>query len=324
MNNYETVVIKSILQWLKEEKEFWLCTIISAKGASVRSLGSLFAYNGRDKIGFISELRSDDAFCKLLDKSYFKDEINYFTYGNQLINEDKSLCLPCCGNVTLMIERFKPSKKTFELFTQWDNLIQKRVSFNRVIDKTNNETIFASSSLAPSCEAKSVKIEDDKIQISYLPTIVVLLIGATSVSKHLAKLSTELGFIVKLCENRKLFLDNLEYEGVNNNFELCKLSSDAFVKQYADKYTAVVALAHDPNMDDNAVFNALSSDSFYIGAIGSKRNCDKRVLRLKENGFSDDLISKLHAPIGLSINSQTPDEIAISIIAELISLKPTL
>jgi len=223
-----------------------------------------------------------------------------------------------------MIEKIKPSKETIELFTVWNNLIEQRSSFSRIIDKTTNTTKFESYSLAPSCEDKNVKIEDGKIEIGYLPIIQVLLVGATPVSKYIARLATGLGFIVKLCENRKLFLDNLEYEGINNDFELCQLSSDLFVKKYVDKYTAVLSLAHDPTIDDNAISNALTSNSFYIGAIGSQKNCDKRVLRLKENGFSDNVISKLYAPIGIKINSQTPDEIAISIIAQLVLLKPTL
>jgi len=284
----------------------------------------LFAYDGEYKKGFISELRSDDAFCKLLDKSYFKDEVSYFTYGNQLINDDESLTIPCCGTVTLMIEKIKPSKESFELFTQWNQLIEQRVSFRRIFDKTTNNSRFEEYSLEPSYENKNVIIEDNKIEISYIPTIQVLLIGATAVSKHLAQLSTNLGFIVKLCESRKLFLDNLMYEGENSNFELSELSSDLFVQKYVDKYTAVLVLAHDPSIDDSAVSSALSTNSFYVGAIGSTKNCDKRVLRLKQKGFGDEMISKLHAPIGLGINSKTPDEIAYSIIAQLISLKPTL
>jgi len=324
MNKQDATVITSALQWLNEEKEFWLCTIISSKGASVRSLGSLFAYDGESKKGFISESRSDDAFCKLLNQSFFKGEVNYFTYGNQLINEDESLIIPCCGNVTLMIEKIKPSNETFELFTKWNTYIEKRVSFRRLINKKTNKTKFQKYSLSPSYENENVRIEDNKIEITYLPIIQVLLVGATPVSKQLAKLSTQLGYMVKLCESRKLFLDNLKYEGINNTFELCEQSSDSFVNKYVDKYTAVLVLAHDPTIDDDAVSSALSSNSFYIGAIGSKKNCDKRILRLKEKGFSEYLTLKLHAPIGLGINSQTPDEIAISIISQLISLKPTL
>ena len=322
MNKVDSCVISSINEWIKEEKEFYLCTIISAKGASVRPLGSLFAYTRGEKVAFISEARSDDAFCKLLDEGYFKENLSYFTYGNKLINNDKSLTLPCCGNVTLMIEKFTPSNETYELFSKWNDLIEKRLTFCRIIE--NNKSRFEDYSLAPSYENKDVKIEDDKIEITYSPIIQVLLVGATPVSKHLAQLASNLGYIVKLCENRKLFLDNLEYEGINKNFDLINLSSDLFVERYVDKYTAVLVLAHDASIDDNAVSSALNSESFYIGAIGSQKNCDKRVLRLKNRNFSDELISKLYAPIGLSINSRTPDEISLSIISQLVSLKPSL
>ncbi|NQY94387.1 MAG: hypothetical protein HRT43_09500, partial [Campylobacteraceae bacterium] len=105
MSKTDALVVKSISQWIGDEKVFFLCTIISAKGASVRPLGSLFAYDGESKLGFISEAGMDDAFCRHLNEADFQDDITYFTYGNQLLNKDNDLCLPCCGTVTLMIEK---------------------------------------------------------------------------------------------------------------------------------------------------------------------------------------------------------------------------
>jgi len=324
MNKTDSLVVKSISQWITEGKTFFLCTIISAKGASVRPLGSLFAYDGESKVGFISEPGMDHAFCKHLDEANFQEDITYFTYGNQLMNKDNDLCLPCCGTVTLMIEKFSPTQKSIELLKEWTSLVERRVTFRRTIDKTNYASNLEELTSPLTAEEKKLTNNSDEIKITYTPTIQVLIIGATPVSKHLARLASELGFIVRLCENRKLFLEILEYDKANNNFELSKTSSGVFVQSYVDKYSSIVSLAHDPSIDDDAIITALSSDSFYVGAIGSTKNCDKRVRRLSKNGIDESLLSKLHAPIGISINSKTPDEIAISIIAEIIEHKHKL
>lgn len=324
MNTIEASVLKTCLQWIKEEKEFYLCTIISAKGASVRPLGSLFIFDGENKVGFISELRSDDAFCELLKTDYFKDDINYFTYGNQLLNKDNLLTLPCCGNVSLMIEKISSSTKQITTFTQWNDLIESKINFKRVLNKNTNLSSFEKTGSSLSFKDSRIDNQEEFIEINYSCIQQILIIGATPVSKHLAKLSKDLGFIVRLCENRKLFLDNLVYEGESDNYQLSKLPSNIFVKNYVNRHTAIVSLAHDPLIDDEAIKEALNSESFYIGAIGSKKNCEKRIKRLEDYGLSKTRISTLRAPIGLKINSKTPYEIAISIIAEIISLKYTL
>ncbi len=324
MNKTDSLVVDSISQWITQDKTFLLCTIISAKGASVRPLGSLFAYDGESRVGFISEAGMDAAFCKHLDEADLEDDITYFTYGNQLLNKDNDLCLPCCGTVTLMIEKISPTKASIELLRRWNALILKRVPFTRTINKIDFTSNLEELLSSPTAEEKKLTVDTDTIKITYSPTIQVLIIGATPVSKHLAKLGSELGFVVKLCENRKLFLEILEYDKENHYFELSKVSSDLFVQHTVDKYTAVVSLAHDPSIDDDAIITALSSDSFYIGAIGSTKNCEKRVRRLSKNGIDENLLSKLRAPIGISINSKTPDEIAISIIAEIIEHKHKL
>ena len=324
MQKYEALIIESAIEWIKEKKDFFICTIIAAKGASVRPLGSIFAYDGTNKIGFISEPRSDDAFCELLNEGYFKEDITTFTYGNQLLNKEKNLCLPCCGNVTLLVEKITPSSDMLKNFLIWNDLIKKRVGFQRTINKENNKSTFITLPEYYKSEEKNVINNEKSIQITYFPIIQVLIIGATPVAKHLAKQASDLGFYVKLCENRKLFLDNLAYEGVNNNFELCKEASDLFVKKRVDKHTAVVALAHDPSIDDDAISFSLNSNAFYVGAIGSSKNNNKRTKRLKNAGMNEIILSKLRAPIGLMIHSQTPTEIAVSIIAELISLRHTL
>ena len=101
---------------------------------------------------------------------------------------------------------------------------------------------------------------------------------------------------------------------------------DAIIPQLGiDRYTAVVLLTHDPKIDDPALHIALRSDSFYIGALGSRKTHAKRVERLEAAGFSADSIARIHAPIGLNIGAVSPAEIALSILGEItasLRLKP--
>lgn len=97
---------------------------------------------------------------------------------------------------------------------------------------------------------------------------------------------------------------------------------DDAVRHYATHFSSVVlALSHDPKLDDMALLAALELDLFYVGAIGSKKNNEKRRLRLSELGLNDDAIAKLHGPVGLNIRSKVPAEISVSIFAELIKLR---
>ena len=108
-------------------------------------------------------------------------------------------------------------------------------------------------------------------------------------------------------------------ENANFDVVICAWPEDAFKEIQLDERTAVVTLTHEPNLDDIALKNSLNSKCFYIGALGSKKTHKKRIDRFMQDGFNSDLLKRINGPIGLPINAQTPQEIAISIMAEIIS-----
>jgi xanthine dehydrogenase accessory factor len=123
-----------------------------------------------------------------------------------------------------------------------------------------------------------------------------------------------LGYRVIVCDPREEYAQNWKVAGT----ELTTLMPDDAVQHYAQQpRSIVVALTHDPKLDDLALLDALQSDAFYVGAIGSQRNCDLRRQRLKEMGISSAQLQRLHAPVGLAIGSHTPPEIAVAIMAEI-------
>ena len=142
----------------------------------------------------------------------------------------------------------------------------------------------------------------------------MLLIGAVHLSQYVSQLALMLGYRVIVCDPRVEYAQGWQVEGT----ELTTLMPDDAVQQYAQQVRSiVVALTHDPKLDDMALLDALNTQAFYVGAIGSQRNCDARRKRLKQLGITSAQLQRLHAPIGLPIGSHTPPEIAVSIMAEI-------
>jgi len=150
----------------------------------------------------------------------------------------------------------------------------------------------------------------------HAPVARMVIIGAVHISQHLAALAHMLDYDVVVIDPRSAFA-SLERFG---EVEVIAQWPDAALPGLAiDRYTAFVALTHDPKIDDPALCYALARDCFYIGALGSTKTHAKRALRLKEMGMSEDAIARIHAPIGLRIGALSPAEIAVSIMAEITS-----
>ncbi|MGD8926895.1 MAG: XdhC family protein, partial [Thioalkalispiraceae bacterium] len=148
----------------------------------------------------------------------------------------------------------------------------------------------------------------------YGPQWNMLLIGASHLSQYVSQLALMLDYRVIVCDPREEYALAWQVEGT----ELTTMMPDDAVQHYAQQPRSIVlALTHDPKLDDMALLDALSSPAFYVGAIGSQRNCDARRRRLRELDVSGKQIQRLHAPVGLPIGSHTPPEIALSIMADI-------
>ena len=146
------------------------------------------------------------------------------------------------------------------------------------------------------------------------PPLRMLIVGAVHIAQALAPMAAMAGYAVPIVDPRRSFATAARFPGVEIVHEW---PDEAFDRLQPDLRTAVVALTHDPKIDDPALDRAFKSPCFYIGALGSTRTHAKRVARLKEAGFSDAEIARIHAPIGLKIAAQSPAEIAVSILAEV-------
>ncbi len=148
----------------------------------------------------------------------------------------------------------------------------------------------------------------------YAPTARLVIIGAVHISQALAPLAQSLGYDVFVVDPRTAFASPERFPNV-------PLFADwpdvALPPLNVDRYTAFVAVTHDPKIDDPALLHALSRDCFYIGALGSRKSHANRLDRLKAQGASEEALARIHAPIGLPIGAVSPSEIAVAIMAEI-------
>lgn len=144
----------------------------------------------------------------------------------------------------------------------------------------------------------------------------ILIVGATHIGQHLAAMATAAGYDVKVLDPRTAFANATRFE---SSQIIAGWPEDSFKKLTADPFAAIVTLTHVDHIDDEALSIALKSPCRYIGALGSRKTHAKRVDRLRTHGFSDQDIARIHAPIGLDIEAETPGEIATSILAQIIA-----
>lgn len=176
----------------------------------------------------------------------------------------------------------------------------------------------AAVDLAPARASDGLVFDGQTLTTVHGPRYRILVIGAGQLSRYLAQIAVGLDFQVTVCDPREEYTETWDIPGVT----LVKtMPDDTVVAMKLDERCAVVALTHDPKLDDLALMEALKSASFYVGALGSRANNAKRRKRLEEFDLQPEQLERLHGPIGLYIGSRTPPEIAISILAEIIAAK---
>jgi xanthine dehydrogenase accessory factor len=148
----------------------------------------------------------------------------------------------------------------------------------------------------------------------YVPAAQLVIIGAVHISQALAPIAKLVGYDVTIVDPRTAFATPERFPDVK---VIAEWPDEALPPLGVDRYTAFVALTHDPKIDDPALLHALACDCFYIGALGSRKTHARRIERLKQQGLSDADTARIHAPIGLDIGAVSPSEIAVAIMAQI-------
>lgn len=312
-------VIKQAHEWLQKNKTIWLCTVLNTYGSAPRPIGSLFITDGKQRCGSISGGCLEDAFVDMLNDGQFQQCSEVFTYGNHAIEQDIIRELPCGGTIRLLVECFVPNKANQSHVLSLLEFANKQQPFTRTINIQQQSKWL--SSIAEQT-IPEISESTDVVVLAYAQVFSLLLVGIGQVTEHIAQLGLMAGFDVKLCDMRKDLASSWRFTKEHGGVDVQWMSPDLFIDQYSNKRSAVLALAHDPRIDDPALMSVFDTESFYIGAMGSHKtsaNRNERLQRICE--ITPEQLTRLHAPIGLHIGSKTPVEIAISTLADIIRVK---
>lgn len=317
MKNADQLVLGKILEWLEAGQKSWLCTVVKTWGSSPRPVGSLLSCNDLGEIsGSLSGgCVEDDLIEKLVSGEIAASQPVEMIYGKTQEESDR-FGLPCGGQLHITIEPINPSHTAqIALITQH---LQDRTCCEKTTDLATGEMV-----VTPVDRFQHLRIDEgedghNKITQVFGPRFQLFLIGAGPVSIYVAQMALTLDYQVLVCDPRPEKIEQWPVEGVQL---INQMPDDAVAAHADDQYSAIIALTHDPRIDDMGLMQALKTDAFFVGAMGSSRTSAKRRERLLQLDLSQAEIDRLHAPVGLSIGSKTPAEIAISILAELTALR---
>lgn len=309
MDSLDREVLEHARDWFAEGRGVWLVTVVETWGSAPRPPGALLAL--RDDglvIGSVSGGCVEDDLIKRVQTGERVGKPSMIVYGVAK-EEAARFGLPCGGTLRLLQEPVTDVK--------WIDEVLERTSRQELIVRTLDlET--GQATLAPAQRGEAFSFDGKTARAVFGPRYRLLMIGAGQLSRVLAEMAKALDFQVFVCDPREEYYTTLELPQVT---WLPGMPDDAIAAFRPDAHTAVVALTHDPKLDDLALIEALKSPAFYVGALGSRRNTGKRRERLALFELSPDEIARLHGPIGLHIGSRTPAEIAVAILAEIVSVK---
>ena len=311
MDSIDHEVLKVSSQWLADGLRCELITVLKTWGSSPRPEGSMLAIceDGR-VVGSVSGgCIEDDMIDRARREGLNRSKPSIVTYG-VTADEAHRFGLPCGGTIELAIEPLTSGSQLGELLGRLEagELVARRLDLD-----TGVVTLSAAK------PGQSMQVSSVALVTLHGPRWRLLIIGAGQLSRFVAQIAQGMDYAVTVCDPREEYRDSWTVPGVAL---VTGMPDDVVQAMKLDVRCAVIALTHDPKLDDLALMEALQSEAFYVGAIGSRLNNNRRRERLAEHfDLSAAQLNKLHGPIGFYIGSKTPPEIAISILAELTAVK---
>ena len=308
MQSLDLEVLDHARTWLGAGRRLWLVTVTQTFGASPRPPGSLMAM--RDDgvvVGSVSGgCIEDDLVAR---RETFQGAIPILESYGVTAEEAHRFGLPCGGQLEVVVES---ALDLTRLNTLFDKIAAGEV-FARVV-----ELASGAWSYRPAPPTEETRRDDREFSCIHGPRWRLLIIGASEIARYLAEVAATLDFQVFVCDPREEYRSIWRVPGATF---VDGMPDDAVVAFKPDAHTVIVTVSHDPKLDDMALMEALKTDAFYIGAVGSQKTSDERRKRLKDFDLTDGQVAKLHGPVGLAIGSRTPPEIAIAILAELVAAR---
>ena len=319
MESLDLRVLADALQWRRAGHAVTLVTVVETWGSAPRPPGALLAVRDDGAVsGSVSGGCVEDDLiaqtkaalqARVALPPQMPQRPSMLAYGVSK-EEAARFGLPCGGTLRLVREPL--------LDTAWVQEVLERTAQHELLARQLTLST-GTVQLRNATRGQAMQFDGSVLTTLFGPKWRLLLIGAGQLSQAVAQMAQMLDFEVLVCDPRDEYVTTLRMDGVTR---VLGMPDDAVRALAPDAHTAIVALTHDPKLDDLALLEALGSDAFYVGALGSRRNQQARKQRLAEH-FDVPLqaLALLHGPVGLAIGARTPAEIAVSIIAQIVQVK---
>jgi len=314
MENLDLLVLRDLRDWRRAGQRALLVTVVRTWGSSPRPVGSILALSESGRLtGSVSGGCIEDDLAYRYRQLWKDGEApsvpSRVTYGVSA-DEAHRFGLPCGGTLELLVEH-DPDPAELDALLQslaGGGLVRRRVAL------ADGRAVHELAALP-----EELRLDADQMLNTFGPRYRMLLIGGGQLGEYLATMALFSGFEVAVCEPREEIRSSWRVAGATL---MTDMPDDAVLAFEPDQRSVVIALTHDPKLDDLALLEALKTPAFYVGAIGSRRNNDARRRRLEEHfDLGADELARLRGPVGVYIGSKTPPEIAVSILAEVVAAK---
>ena len=308
-------VLEAAVQWIQSGYSVALATVIETWGSAPRKAGSqLVVRQDGVFVGSVSGGCVEGAVVQqALDMLAEEKTGQRLSFG--VSTEDAwSVGLSCGGEISIWVERTEQS-----VLQELISALHSRTLVGLSLPM-NDKGMLPVNAWETEPTFKSLLQTNGQAVRVYTPSPRLFIIGAVHIAQALVPMAQAVGYDVVVIDPRAIFLESERWSYVKR---VSDFPEEYLTTQNVGSHDAVVALSHNPIFDDEALWLALEANAFYVGALGSRKNHAKRCARLQERGLSLEQVARISGPIGLDIGAQTPAEIAVSIIAELIQAHRT-
>lgn len=310
MDSTDLSVLKTCIAWLEAGRRVALATVVETWGSAPRPVGAWLAIREDGQlVGSVSGGCVEDDLISRVRSEVLSQALPQVVLYGVSKEEAARFGLPCGGTLRLVVE---PAPE-LPILRRLHERITAKMLTTRVLDLASG-----SASLHDATRSDTPSFDGRLMRSIHGPRWRLVLIGAGQLSQYVANIALGADYEVVVVDPREEFAAGFGVEGVAF---ARGMPDDVILELDIDSNTAIIALTHDPKLDDMALLEALKSPAFYVGALGSRANTAKRKERLALFDLAPEEIERLHGPAGLYIGSRTPAEMAISILAEVIAAK---
>jgi xanthine dehydrogenase accessory factor len=311
MNSMDVEVIRTAMDWMNRGHRVVLGTVVRTWGSSPRPPGSLMIIRDDGQVaGSLSGGCIEDDLIERIKRGELAPRLPQTTTYGMTAEEAQRFGLPCGGTVQIVLEPLSAGSLLRELLAAIEShrVVRRRLELGTGV-----------VSLAPNEDGDALRFDGQTLETVHGPRLRLVIIGGGQLSRYLASMAVMLDYRVTVCDPREEYHEGWEaMEGVT----LSRLMPDDLViAMNLDANSALVAVTHDPKLDDLALMEALKTPAFYVGALGSRRNNEARRQRLLDFDVSPQEVQQLRGPVGLNLGGATPPEIAMSVVAEMTAVR---